>query len=237
MTSEVRAGTGDPARRLNPRVFDSDWLVLRGLKRAIASYAVECCNSGDRVLDLGCGSMPYRPFFESIGVTYLGADIAADVDIAISSSGLVETESGAADLVISIQVLEHVRDLDVYLSEARRVMADSGRMVLSTHGTWLYHPHPEDHRRWTRQGLVAEIEARGFEVLDVTAVVGPLAWTTTIRLTCYCFALKKIPLLGSLFARISCIILNSRAWVEDKLTPTYVINDNACVYVALCRKK
>jgi len=85
---------------------------------------------------------------------------------------------------VSFQVLEHVRDIDTYLKEAGRVLRDDGLMLLSTHGTWLYHPHPEDHRRWTREGLIGEIARRGFQVTDCIAVVGPLAWTSMVRLTC-----------------------------------------------------
>ncbi|MFW1494634.1 methyltransferase domain-containing protein, partial [Vibrio parahaemolyticus] len=79
--------------------------------------------------------------------------------------------------VVSFQVLEHVRDVGCYLNEARRVLNTGGRLLLSTHGTWLYHPHPEDHRRWTRLGLIDELATYGFEVTDCVPVVGPLAWT------------------------------------------------------------
>jgi hypothetical protein len=123
----------------------------------------------------------------------------------------------------------------MYLSEARRVLRDNGWMMLSTHGTWLYHPHPEDHRRWTRQGLVAEISAHGFDIVECVPVVGPLAWTTIVRLTCACYALKKIPLIGPATAGLLSLAMNFRAWVEDALTPEWVRKDNACVYLVLAR--
>jgi hypothetical protein len=105
--------------------------------------------------------------------------------------------------------------------------------VLSTHGTWLYHPHPEDHRRWTRQGLIAELAGYGFAVSDCAAVAGPLAWTTVLRLTGFSFVLKRAPVVGPLAAAALAAVMNVRALLEDALTPKDITRDNACVYVTL----
>ena len=99
----------------------------------------------------------------------------------------------------------------------------------------VHHAYPEDHRRWTRQGLCAEITDHGFEVIDCVPVVGPLAWTTIVRLTCACYALRRIPLVGSTMGRLLALVMNARAWIEDIITPDWVKNDNACVYLVLAR--
>ena len=49
----------------------------------------------------------------------------------------VGAKDQSADLALSFQVLEHVRDLQTYFSEARRVLRQDGSLLLSTHGTWL----------------------------------------------------------------------------------------------------
>src|SRR5690606_18285456 len=103
------------------------------------------------------------------------------VDIVFKEGEALPIESAAADCVVSFQVLEHVWDLDAYLLECRRLMSKNGRLILSTHGTWLYHPHPGDYRRWTRDGLIRDLEMRGFEIESIDAAVGPLAWTTQFR--------------------------------------------------------
>ena len=160
----ISSETNDPVRRLKPRMVDSDWLVMRGMAREIRQLAAELGAPGAVVIDYGCGNMPYRPLFEAAGCKYLGADFDGAPDIAIAPDGRIDAADASADVVVSFQVLEHVRDLGRYFAEARRVLKPDGRLLLSTHGTWLYHPHPEDHRRWTRQGLVAEIEGFGFTV-------------------------------------------------------------------------
>jgi SAM-dependent methyltransferase len=229
----ISSETNDPFRRLHPRMVDSDWLVMRGMAREIRALAARLGKPGAVVIDYGCGNMPYKPLFEAAGCRYLGADFEGTPDIAIAPDGHIDVEGASADLVVSFQVLEHVRDLGAYFAEARRVLKPGGRLLLSTHGTWLYHAHPEDHRRWTRQGLVAEIEGFGFEVTDCAPVVGPLAWTTVLRLTGFCFVLKRVPIVGMLGAAILSAIMNARAWLEDAVTPASITRDNACVYVTL----
>lgn len=218
-------------RRRKPRIIDTDWLLLRGLSRQVATAAAENSRAGMHAVDLGCGDQPYRVLFEELGVDYAGADFGKGAEIVIRQSGRVDAPDASADLVVSFQVLEHVRDLDLYLAEAKRLLRQDGRLLLSTHGTWLYHPHPEDHRRWTRGGLIHELESRGFAVEDCKAIVGPLALTTILRLTGFAYVLRRVPLLGPVAAGALAIVMNLRAAVEDRVTPAAIRADNACVYL------
>jgi SAM-dependent methyltransferase len=226
--------TQSTRRRLHPRMIDSDWLLLRGMRPAIQKLAARVASRGKVAIDLGCGTQPYRPVFEAGGLTYRGADFGA-ADILIQPSGRVETPDRSADLVLSFQVLEHVRDVGQYLTEALRIVREDGWMILSTHGTWLYHPHPEDHRRWTRQGLIAEMEQHGFQTTECIPILGPLAWTTLLRLTCGYQMLVRIPVVGSALASVLALVMNARGLLENLITPSWVTNDNACVYVTLSR--
>lgn len=224
-------------RRRHPRLWDSDWLVLRGMFAAIDTMAARLARPGLQVLDFGCGAKPYEPLFTSRGAVYQGADFGGGHTYDIAANGKLGAPDASSDLVVSFQVLEHVRDIDMYFAEARRVLRSDGHLLLSTHGTWLYHPHPEDHRRWTREGLIGDIEARGFEVIECVPVAGPLAWTTIVRLTCFRFAMIRIPVFGKPLAGAFGIFMNAWAWAEDKITPAWVTKDNACVYVTLSRPK
>ncbi len=236
MTDRLNSETNDPARRLNPRLIDTDWLVMRGMAHEIGVMARRLSRPGAVVVDYGCGNMPYRPLFEAEGCRYLGADFEGSPDLQIDADGRMNIDDASADLVVSFQVLEHVRDLAAYLAEARRVLRPGGWMVLSTHGTWLYHPHPEDHRRWTRPGLIAELERHGFTVDDCQPVVGVLALTTVLRLTALRFVLLRAPLVGRFVSGLCAVLMNTRAFLEDAVTPKWVTADNACVYVTASRR-
>jgi SAM-dependent methyltransferase len=108
---------------------------------------------GLRILDVGCGVKPYLPFF-SLAREYVGVDVVpnphADVIAPVEE---LPFEDGAFDVVLCIQVLEHVDDPARAVRELARVCAPRGRVLASTHGTQVYHPSPVDYWRWTHAGL------------------------------------------------------------------------------------
>jgi SAM-dependent methyltransferase len=222
--------------RVAPRIWDTDWLVLRPLAHLLRDQVSAHVGPGSLMVDLGCGDMPYADMMREMRIDYRGADIEAGAALRIDRSGRVPLPDGAAGAVISVQVLEHVRDLDAYCAEIRRLLRDDGVLLLSTHGTWLYHPHPEDHRRWTRTGLVADLADRGLLVEEVHAIAGPLATTTLIRLTGFAFVLRRLPLVGGVLASALAVLMNLRALLEDGITPRRVREDNACVFLVRARK-
>lgn len=222
-------------RRSKPRIWHADWLVLRPLALVISTQVQLHTKHATRLLDFGCGDMPYRSMLERLGVQYCGADLGGRADLIIDESGRVPLPACAVDVVLSSQVLEHVPEVKPYLSETRRLLVDSGLLLLSTHGTWPYHPHPGDYRRWTSTGLIFEIESNGFLVEEIIPIVGPLATTTLIRLTGYVFVLNKIPLFGPIASFILAIIMNIRAILEDYATPKNIIRNDACVYFVRAR--
>jgi hypothetical protein len=137
--------------------------------------------------------------------------------------------------VLSNQVLEHVWNLDWYLGECRRLLKPRGALLLSTHGTWLYHPHPTDYRRWTRDGLTRELTERGFEVERVHAVVGPLAYTTQVLLLAARQFSKRSAVLSRTVLPLVSLVGNSIMAVQDWFTPATIRMDNAVVYVIIAR--
>lgn len=234
----------DVPTRLAPPFWRHDAYTLRRLVNAVSAAARTLLPSGYHlhtacVVDLGAGSSPYRSLFEKRGARYIPCDIDVPMsgDIVPMESGKpVPLQDGSAHVVASFQVLEHVWDIDWYLGEAYRLLRTDGDLLLSTHGTWLYHPHPTDFRRWTRDGLVREIESRGFTVKSVVPLVGPLAWTTQFRTLGYHAILARIPVIGPVISALLCACMYLRMRVEDALTPPEWIAANAAVYVVTARK-
>jgi SAM-dependent methyltransferase len=145
------------------------YLHLTDLRKAIARAAGEV--SG-RILDYGCGEKPYAPLFRN-ATQYIGADLPNNphADIHLDAEGRLPQNVGDFDAVLSTQVLEHVPNVRLYLSECRRMLeARKGKLLLTTHGIWEYHTNPKDLYRWTHEGLVWTIEQAGFE----TCAIEPL---------------------------------------------------------------
>jgi SAM-dependent methyltransferase len=230
--------------RLSPRFWRRDAYVLTKLARRVAEIAdkfhagssIGMLVKGDKVVDFGAGAAPYRALFERPGIDYVVCDLDGDPEVVISPGTPVPLHDHSAKVVVSFQVLEHVWDLDWYLSEARRLMTPDGALVLSTHGTWLYHPHPTDFRRWTRDGLVLELTTRGFVVQEITGLVGPLAWTTQFRALGFHRLFCAIPFLGAPLAALVGAVMNLRMLIEDAVTPVEWTDTNAAVYVLVARK-
>lgn len=109
--------------------------------------------------------------------------------------------------------------------------AAGGRVVLAVPGLWAHAIIPGASVGWTREGLVREIEASGFEVLDCRPVVGPFAATTLVRSAIFWRALR-----GTTAARTVAAIMNVRALVEDAATPDALKTDNACAYVVVAQR-
>ncbi len=157
-------------QRLEPRAGDPVFLHLLDLRDALHPFS---SNKALTILDYGCGGSPYRGLFPN--AIYHRADhpSTSGIDFPITDDSLLSNLSdGSYDLVLSTQVLEHVPQVQVYLTEAHRLLKPGGHLLLTTHGTYQDHACPHDYWRWTAEGLQAELVRAGFTI------------NHTVRLTC-----------------------------------------------------
>ncbi len=147
-----------PGRRTRePGIRDYGWLPLRSLAAQMReTLARHFAGRADlQVLDLGCDHKPYFPLFQPYARRYVGLDVGKttkEVDV-VGGASAPPFRAGQFDAVLCSQVLEHVPDPLSTLKEIARVLKPGGRVLLSTHGTFIYHPHPTDFWRWTQEGL------------------------------------------------------------------------------------
>jgi SAM-dependent methyltransferase len=148
---------------------------LRQLADAMRAVAAsQLLPPGQLLVDYGCAERPYEELFRGKFARYLGADLPGNpqAEVEIGPNGSLPLRDSEADCVLSSQVLEHIPKPNAYLAEARRVLRPDGRLILSTHGHWPYHPDPTDYRRWTLEGLRLELAEAGFRPLLERAVLG-----------------------------------------------------------------
>ncbi len=120
------------------------------------------------VLDVGCGSQPYRTQLSC--TRYIGLDIdtpatrARGVAEAFYDGGRFPFGDGCFDAVLCSQVLEHVFTPDAFLGETHRVLRPGGVLVLAVPFVWDEHEQPHDFARYSSFGLKALLERQGFIV-------------------------------------------------------------------------
>jgi ubiquinone/menaquinone biosynthesis C-methylase UbiE len=126
------------------RVYDHDGNPLIALEDPAVRLAAGEVR-GLAVLDLGCGTGRHALWMAAAGAAVTGADFSARMiaearrkpgaaPIRFLRCDLHEPlpfRDGAFDLVVSGLVVEHLRDLDRYFGEARRVVRPGGRTVVS----------------------------------------------------------------------------------------------------------
>lgn len=160
----------DPNRR--ERLFESFGgpraAIVEGLTNRVLEFIISEQNSMTEslILDYGCGVIPYMKAFQLVGARIIGADIGKNsyAEIELTENGTVPFANDRFDYIVSFQVLEHIPAPQDYLREAYRVLKPGGKLFLTTHGIWPYHPTPGDYHRWTISGLSAECERAGFRV-------------------------------------------------------------------------
>jgi len=73
------------------------------------------------------------------------------------------------DVVLTTETLEHVLEPAVFLMEARRVLRDGGRLILTVPFAVRWHYVPHDYWRFTPSSLRSLLERAGFTDVVVNA--------------------------------------------------------------------
>jgi SAM-dependent methyltransferase len=146
-------------RERRPWFTDAYYLHYSALARSLFRARDRYIRAPARILDVGCGEMPYYPLFAKVAEEYLGVDVEPGPRVTyVGSVEALPVPDASFDLVLCTQVLEHVRRPDEALREIARVLRHGGHAFLTTHGIWPFHPYPADRWRWTQQGLETLVE-------------------------------------------------------------------------------
>ncbi|WPU93555.1 methyltransferase domain-containing protein [Mucilaginibacter sabulilitoris] len=224
----------DNNSRLKPTLFSTRYVHLTKLRDATLKVMNELTvnNKQLTLIDFGCGDMPYRSVIEPMVGKYIGVDLDLNplAEHHIDFDSKTTLPDNYCDIILSNQVLEHVDSPHSYLSEALRILKPGGKIILTTHGYWYYHPTPYDYWRWTSAGLKKTIEAEGFKVNSFHGIMGLAA--SGIQLFQDAILLKLPKFLVPPFA----FIMQSFIRLFDKIHSQQQRDRDASLYVVIAEK-
>jgi ubiquinone/menaquinone biosynthesis C-methylase UbiE len=136
------------------------------IRREIKSFfeTVLPCES---VIEIGGGNALMRSVLKQAcrATKYISSDISPteNTDVICDAQDMIFLD-GEADLIAAFEVMEHIPDTNMFLSEVNRVLRPGGYIVISV--PFLYGKHDfQDFYRWTSQGLERVINENGMNVL------------------------------------------------------------------------
>jgi len=144
------------------------YAMYRYLQRLIPKY-VE-----GHVLDVGAGSLLYKKILSKHALQYTSTDKYSThelLDFQYDATDLKFPPS-SFDVVFCNQMLEHVEQPKTALSEIKKVMKDSGTLIVGVPFFYYLHGLPHDYFRYTEYGLKSMLKESGFDIINLNAVGG-----------------------------------------------------------------
>jgi SAM-dependent methyltransferase len=127
---------------------------------------------GGRLLDLGAGSKPYAPLYESYFADCTSVDVphsphdTRSVDVMAWAHDL-PFDDESFDVVLCTEVLEHCPDPPAVMEEVSRVLTPEGRAFVTTPFLVPLHEMPYDYYRYTPSALQTLADHAGLKVSSI----------------------------------------------------------------------
>jgi 2-polyprenyl-6-hydroxyphenyl methylase/3-demethylubiquinone-9 3-methyltransferase len=120
---------------------DGAFAMLHWLAAARGALVPLAGRPGALLVDLGCGGGLLAPHVAGLGYTHVGVDLVDSALREARAHGVVPIKGdvlhvpmgdGCADVVVAGEILEHVTDLSLAVTEACRLLRPGGLLVLDT---------------------------------------------------------------------------------------------------------
>lgn len=171
-----------------------------------------------RLLDVGCGDMPFRAELEPQLAAYDGLDPFPRSDrvrYVADAQAMTPVSDGAYDSVLCLEVLEHVPDPFKAMSEIGRVLRPGGHLVLSVPHLSRLHDLPHDYYRYTRHGIEQLLKAGGLEMVECRVRGGLMTFLSHQASTIVLGLVWGIPVVRTIAWHLNRWLLVYPAWALD----------------------
>ena len=141
-----------------------------------------------RLIDIGCGTKPYRAMFAPLVDEHVGLEHEAsfhdksNVDL-FGTAYEIPAPDASFDCAACNAVLEHLEEPEQALRECWRVLRPGAVAIYSVPFIWHIHEQPRDFFRYSKYGLRYLFEKVGFEIVELRALSG--FWATFGQLLVY----------------------------------------------------
>lgn len=158
--------------RFGTTIFHPQYTIVKFQKEAIdeaKKYAK------GKLIDIGCGRMPYRKELEPLVDSYIGVDhpqvsklYKSDVKPEVlADAKKLPFGNNCFDIALLIQVLEHVDAPDKVIKEAARVLKPDGVLIISVPFFYPLHDMPYDFGRYSPTALKNFIKESNLRLLKI----------------------------------------------------------------------
>lgn len=178
-------------------IFNEKYISVT-YKNNKSNYPVKFCKEiikkfnipiGSKILDIGCGNGLFTQAFSDLGMNVYGLDTSRESEIILGNHFKVcdlskksyPFEDGSFDFIFSKSVVEHLREPDILIDEAYRLLKSGGIFICMT-PSWK-HSYKEafyiDHTHitpFTRHSLETACELSGFKSRCEYFYQLPLLW-------------------------------------------------------------
>lgn len=177
-----------------------------------------------RLLDVGCGTKPYRSLFTVN--EYVGLDIDSETTRRRAIADVLYDgtrfpfDDARFEAVLCNQVLEHVFNPDAFVEEMRRVLVPGGRLLLTVPFAWDEHEQPWDYARYSSFGLRALLEKHNFKVLRHEKLLDDVSVLFQL-LNAYVFKVTRTrwPIVNVLLVPLLMAPVSALGWLAGRLLP------------------
>lgn len=175
--------------RLRPDSVDT-YFVRKAILNAIIEQSH---NFRNIVLDIGAGNSPYKSIITSSNQTviYWAVDIPnktySKPNIVWDGKSLPFANDIACAVILT-EVLEHVPNPAMLISDIYRVLKSTGQVFITLPFIWPLHDTPHDYFRYTPWSLTNLLSTAGFEDINIRALGG---WDASLAQMLGLWALRR----------------------------------------------
>ncbi|MBI2024334.1 class I SAM-dependent methyltransferase [Candidatus Giovannonibacteria bacterium] len=185
---------------------DARWTKWKKLNKKYFENILAKENKSKIVIDVGVGGAPYEilhKFDKVIGIDfypYRNAVIISDLN------SKLPFKNNSCDIIFMSNVLEHISNPNLLLSECNRILRDGGLLIAAVPFLVSVHRPPYDFHRYTNFMLQKLLRDAGFSEIKVEALGSPLHLYETLQRQFFSLLPKNFP--SFLWKKISFILFS-----------------------------